>query len=182
MQSLIKLHQASSKFYLAILSLVMLSQAVLASETKEIKVYLHKEHAEQIIGLTEAKAYGHTVDFIFLDRLDEIQNQISDRVTQEYQSATDAVIAEVGMDALMSMSDIERTEFFMKQFEKMKVKPITPATVFTSEIDDVKHAVTDVSKAEEQGITADMLPAVEIKGRLYQRQYDLLPPIKENQQ
>lgn len=179
MQNLIRLHQARSKFHWVILSLVMLSQSVLASE---IKVYLHKEHAEKIIGLTEAKAYGHTVNFIFLDRLDEIQNQISDRVTQEYQSATDAVIAEVGLEALMSMSDIERTEFFMKQFEKMKVKPITPATVFTSEIDDVKHAVTDASKAEEQGITADMLPAVEIKGRLYQRQYDLLPPIKENQQ
>ena len=182
MQSLIRFDQTRSKFYWAILSLVMLSQAVLADETKEIKVYLHKEHTEKIIGLTKAKAYGHTVNFIFLDRLDEIQNQISDRVTQEYQSATDAVIAEVGLEALMSMSDIERTEFFMKQFEKMKVKPITPATVFTSEIDDVKHAVTDASKAEEQGITADMLPAVVIKGRLYQHQYDLLPPIKENQQ
>jgi len=88
MQNSIRFNQARGKFYLAILFLVMLSQLVLAGE---IKVYLHKEHAEKIIGLTEAKAYGHTVDFIFLDRLDEIQNQISDRVTQEYQSATDAV-------------------------------------------------------------------------------------------
>ena len=87
--------------------------------------------------------------------------------------------AEVSNESLI---EIKKVADFMKQFEKMKVKPITPATVFTSEIDDVKHAVTDVSKAEKQGITADMLPAVVIKGRLYQRQYDLLPPIKESQQ
>ena len=178
MQHLIKLGQSVTKVCVAMMCLLTLSHAVLASE---IKVYLHQEHAERIIGIDEAKAYGHTINFIFLDRVDELQDQISDRVTQKYQSATDAVIAKVGLEALMKMNDTERTEFFMKQFAQMNVEPITPNTVLASEIDDVKNAVSDTSKAEEDGVTSDMLPAIIIKGRLFERQFDLLAPVKESQ-
>lgn len=178
MQYLVKLCRSMMKMCVVITCLFTLSHPVLAGE---IKVYLNQTHAEQIIGIDEAKAYGYTINFIFLDRIDELQDQISDRVTQKYQSATDAVIAEVGLEALMKMGDTERTEFFMKQFAQMKIEPITPNTILPSEIDDVKHAVSDTSKAEEDGVTSEMLPAIIIKGRLFERQFDLLPPVKESQ-
>ena len=81
----------------------------------------------------------------------------------------------------MAMGDIERTEFFMQEFAKMKVQPVTPSTILPSELDDVKYAISDVNQAEEQGITPEMLPAVILNGQLYQRQYDVLALIKENQ-
>ena len=177
MQILIKLGRSSAKVCLSLTLLLLLSQAVSASE---IRVYLHKEHADQIIGIKEAKAYGFKINFIYLDRIDEVQDQVSQRVTDKYQPAIDAVVAEIGLDALMKMSDIERTDYFMKQFAKMQVKPVTPSSILPSELDDIKHAVSDVNKAEEEGITTEMLPAVIIKGQLYQREYDLLKLIKES--
>ncbi|WP_299874204.1 hypothetical protein [uncultured Cocleimonas sp.] len=178
MQHLIKLSRLTTKTCASITLLLLLSQAVFASE---IKIFLNKEHADQVTGIAEAKAYGFTVNYIYVDRIDEVQDQISQRVTEKYQPAIDAVVANIGLEALMAMGDIERTEFFMQEFAKMKVKPVTPSTILPSELDDVKYAISDVNQAEEQGITPEMLPAVILNGQLYQQQYDLLTLIKENQ-
>jgi hypothetical protein len=177
MQHLIKLSRLTTKTCVSITLLLLLSQASLASE---IKIFLNKEHADQVSGITEAKTSGFTINYIYLDRIDEVQNQISQRVTQKYQPAIDAIVADIGLEALMAMGDIERTEFFMQAFAKMKVQPVTPSTILPSELDDVKYAISDVNQAEEQGITPEMLPAVILNGQLYQRKYDLLTLIKEN--
>lgn len=179
MQHLIKLSRLTTKMCISITLLLLLSHAVFASE---IKVFLNKEHADQVMGVPEAKASGFTINYIYLDRIKEVQDQISKRVTENYQPAIDAVVANIGLEALMAMGDIERTEFFMREFAKMKVKPVTPSTILPSELDDVKYAISDVNQAEEQGITPEMLPAVILNGQLYKRQYDLLPLITENQQ
>ncbi len=177
MQPLNSLGRLMTKLSVSISLLLLFSHVVMASE---MKVFLNKQHADQIMGINEAKAFGYKINFIYLDRIDEVQDQVSQRVTDQYQPAIDAVIAEIGLEKLMAMSDIERTDFFMKQFATMKVRPVTPSSVLPSELDDIKHAVSDVNQAEEEGITDEMLPAVILKGQLYPRRFDLLELIKES--
>ena len=169
MQPLNKLKQgALAVCYSAVLS--MMSPYAIASE---MKVYLHKEHIEKIIGSDEVKAKGHKINFIYLDRLTELEDQVSKRVTDDYQPGIDEIIAKVGLEELMAMDDVERTELFMKRFTQMKMKPITPKSVLPSELSDIRHAVADVIDAEEQGITEDQLPAVIFNGKLLQQTFDL---------
>ena len=80
MQHLIKLSRLTTKTCVSITLSLLLSQAVFASE---IKIFLNKEHADQVIGITEAKAYGFTINYIYVDRIDEVQDQISQRVTEK---------------------------------------------------------------------------------------------------
>ncbi len=170
--------------YLVIKTCVFITLSLLLSKgafANEIKLFLNQGQADQIIGIKEAKASGFSINYIYLDRIEEIQDRISQRVTQKYQPAIDAIVAEVGLDALSAMGDIERTEFFMKEFAKLNVHAVTPSEILPSELDDVKYAISELNQAEEQGITSEMLPAVILNGRLYQQQYDLLKLIKESQ-
>jgi hypothetical protein len=103
MQHLNSLGRLMTKLSVSISLLLLFSHVVMANE---MKVFLNKQHANQIMGINEAKAFGYKINFIYLDRIDEIQDQVSQRVTDQYQPAIDAVIAEIGLEKLMARKSV----------------------------------------------------------------------------
>ena len=175
--------QHLNKFWRSTITVLLSSFLLFLSQQShafEIKVYLHKEHIEKIIGIEEVKAQGHTINFIYLDRLEELEDQISQRVTGDYQESIDKIIDDVGLDNLIAMDDIERTEFFMRRFVQMNLQPVSPKSVRPSELSDIRFAIGEIIKAEEQGIDDGMLPAVLAKGKLSELTYDLTKVIQND--
>ena len=166
-----------------VIGILMLSTCT-QSYARDITIYLNKTHEASIQGMEQAKENGHRVSLVYMDKLQQLEEQTSARITADYQHTIDAITREIGLDTLMAMDDHSRTELFMQKIVEHGMLPLSAETLNQPEIDEINEAGKQLLKADEQGITAEMLPAILIDGRLYEnntRLDALLDELSEDQ-
>ncbi len=112
------------------------------------------------------KKHGHTLRYMQMDMIKDIEEETSQRTTETHQHQMKEIVKKYGAKKLMALSDTDRTRLFLTEFKRKGID-IYRAEINQKNMDRVKKAVKILEFANEQGVTRAMLPAIIFKDKLY---------------
>lgn len=147
----------------------LLTTPVLA---ENIEVFL--THKTELLGVTEAQENGHTIQYHYLDGVEQLEEKLAQKATQQYQQQINALVKKEGLKKLSQMSDSQRAMLFQQHLEGLGIRlPSFSQLLTPQDQEKMQWALADLRYAQDQSVDVNLLPSVVFQGQLYPDIQDL---------
>jgi len=148
-------------YYVLIISILVFSNKSFADE-----ITIFYNNGQSISDENIVKKNGHSLKYLRMDLIEDLEKEASKRANETHKFLLDEVTEEHGLQALMLMSEQKRNDIVMQKFKNSGID-LLHSEMTQEHINDVKKATDILQYASNQGVTAEMLPAIIFKGNLY---------------